>query len=227
MTDAKKPKHGGTELGASLARVEAAAAELATVAGEQAVRQVEQAVARLRAGVDAGMEPQQPTAPATPHAAPPRHPLWLWSNKPRSRKLYRARRGPCEGKLLGVCAGVANLYGLEPLVLRLALFALFCFTNGAALIAYVVAAFIMDLEPAAEATARRAQAPPRPARSSRTPKRTPASAVCTTATTPQADLATLRTTFAALEQRLRRLESFVTSERFNLHREFAKMGADA
>lgn len=223
MTDAKKP-HGGPELRASLARVEAAAAELATVAGEQAVRQVEQAVARLRTGVDAGMEPQQPAAPATPPAAPPRHPLWLWSNKPRSRKLYRARRGPGEGKLLGVCAGVANLYGLEPLVLRLALFALFCFTNGAALIAYIVAAFIMDLEPAAEATARRAQAPPRPARSSRTPKR-PASAARTTATTPQADLATLRTTFAALEQRLRRLESFVTSDRFNLHREFAKMGA--
>jgi len=206
------------EVRAAAARLEAAVHELAVVAGEQAVRHVEHAAAKLRARAHS-TAPEEALPPPPPRARS-RQPLWLWSNKPRSRKLYRSPRRGGEGKLFGVCAGVANLYGLEPFIVRLALIALFFFTQGVALIAYVVAAIIMDAEPEAEAAARRngeAVAQPRTARET-TPK---ARSVDTHAAT----LADVHAGFAALEQRLRRLEHFVTSRHFDLHREFAKIGA--
>lgn len=195
------------------ARLEAAVNELAAVAGERAAQHVERAAARLRARTTRGAPAASAETPA-----PPRHPLWLWSNKPRTRKLYRAPRNGGEGKLLGVCAGIANLYGLEAFVVRLAVVALFFFLHGAVIVAYVAAAIVMDTEPAAEATTRRNgqdaansdAAPPAAATREQAP--------------PQASLSAVGTGFAELEQRLRRLEHFVTSDHFHLHREFAKIG---
>lgn len=216
-------RHGNEsrdEVRAAAARLEAAVNELAAVAGAQAVRYVEHAVARLRAGTRSTAPEEASAPPPQSSQAPPRQPLWLWSNKPRSRKLYRSPRRVGDGKLLGVCAGVANLYGLEPFIVRLALVALFFFTQGAALIAYVVAAIIMDTEPEAEATARRngdAAAQPRATRES--------AADAPAANTAQPTPTSVRAGFAALEQRLRRIEYFVTSDQFDLHREFAKIGA--
>ena len=204
------------EVRAAAARFEAAVNELAVVAGEQAVRHVEHAVAKLRARAHS-TAPEEALAPPSPRARS-RQPLWLWSNKPRSRKLYRSPRRGGEGKLFGVCAGVANLYGLEPFIVRLALIALFFFSQGVALIAYVVAAIIMDAEPEAEAAARRngeAVAQPRTARETK----------ARSVNTHSATLADVQAGFAALEQRLRRLEHFVTSRHFDLHREFAKISA--
>lgn len=206
----------------STARVEAAVQELGAAAREQAVQHLERAAARLRAQTE---REKAATSGATARTVPPqyqRQPLWLWSNKPRSRKLYRTPRSGGEGKVCGVCAGIANLYGLEPFVVRLALVALCLATQGVALIAYVAAAFIMDTEPAAEAAARRAGAfahnPSHAApKTERDVGANPAPA--------QTNLADLLARFAELEQRLRRLERFVTSDHYDLHREFAKIGA--
>lgn len=193
------------------ARLEAAVNELAAVAGERAAHHVERAAARLRART----KREAPAAPAeTP--PPPRQPLWLWSNKPRTRKLYRTPRRGGEGKLLGVCAGIANLYGLEPFIVRLAMVALFFFFHGAVLIAYVVAAVFMDTEPAAEAQARRDAA----ANYRAAP---PAAAATGEQASSKENLTAVRAKFAELEQRLRCLEHFVTSDRLYLHREFAKI----
>lgn len=193
------------------ARLEAAVNELAAVAGERAAHHVELAVARLRARTTR----QSPPAHAETPSPPRRHPLWLWSNKPRSRRLYRTPRHGDEGKLLGVCAGIANRYGLEAFVVRLTVVAAFLFLHGAVLVAYVVAAIVMDTEPAEDATARRsaqdaANAAP------------PASATIPEKAS-QENLTTVRAGFAELEQRLRRLEHFVTSDQLYLHREFAKI----
>ena len=55
------------------------------------------------------------------------------------RKLYRAE----EGKMVcGVCAGVAEYFGIDPTVVRLA-WVLFCALGGSGVIAYVIAAIIM------------------------------------------------------------------------------------
>ena len=191
-------------------RLEAAVRELVALAGDEAARHVERATERLRAV--AGDE------------SATRHPVWFWSNQPRSRKLYRAARGRGEAKLLGVCAGIANCYGIEPLVLRLALVATIFFTQGLAIPAYLVLALLMDVEPATEASARRGDAAPLPARARRgknakaAPNHNPPGSA-----SAQVDTRQVRRSFTHLEQRLRRLEGFVTSEHFDLHRELAKM----
>lgn len=207
----------------STARMEAAVEELGAAAREQAVQHLERAAARLRAQAK---REKADVLGATARTVPPQHqrqPLWLWSNKPRSRKLYRTPRSGGEGKLCGVCAGIANLYGLEPFVVRLALVALCLATQGVALIAYVAAAFIMDTEPAAEAAARRAGQGF--AHNPTHAKARPAGGPATNTAPAQTNLSDLLARFAELEQRLRRLERFVTSDHYDLHREFAKIGA--
>ena len=207
---------------AAAERLEAAVAELVAVAGEEAARHVERAVVGLRDKVE-----QRPAAAAAPLAAAApfaadreRRPLWLWSNKPRARRLYRTSRP--ERRLLGVCGGLANLYGLEPFITRLALIALVLWTSGAALVAYVVAAIIMDREPPEEAAARRAGRQLRgnpPATAERADANT-----ASAASGAPVDLAETRVRFAELERRLRRLEGFVTADHFDLRRQFAKIG---
>ena len=201
------------------ARLEAAAQELGAAAREQAIQHLERVVARMRAQTARERASAAPGATARTVPPPQRQPLWLWSNKPRARKLYRTPRSGGEGKVCGVCAGFANLYGLEPFVVRLALVALCFFTQGLALVAYVAAAFIMDTEPAAEAAARRAG---HTFAEDRFPTAPTASAFGADA---PPNLSDLLARFADLERRLRRLEHFVTSEHYDLHREFAKIGA--
>lgn len=219
--DGKRPGEQRPSARESAARMEAAVQELGAAAREQAVQHLERMAARLRA------QAERENAAASGARARPapqqRQPLWLWSNKPRSRKLYRTPRSGGEGKVCGVCAGIANLYGLEPFVVRLAMVGLFFFTQGVALIAYVAAAVIMDTEPAAEAAARRAGdefADNQPHAATTAEPGFNASAPLA-----QTSLSGLVSRFAELEQRLRRLERFVTSEHYDLHREFAKIGA--
>ena len=59
------------------------------------------------------------------------------------RKLYRAE----EGKMVcGVCAGVAEYFGIDPTVVRLA-WVLFCALGGSGFIAYIIAAIIIPRSP--------------------------------------------------------------------------------
>ena len=222
----KRPSGAGEERASARetnARMEAAVQELGAAAREQAVQHLERMAARLRAQAE---RENAAAFGATPRPAPPHHqrqPLWLWSNKPRSRKLYRTPRSGGEGKVCGVCAGIANLYGLEPFVVRLAMVALCLATQGVALVAYVAAAFIMDTEPATEAAARRAGHQFADNQPHAEP--TPAHGFAADAPPAPPTLPALLARFAELEQRLRRIEHFVTSEHYDLHREFAKIGA--
>lgn len=59
-------------------------------------------------------------------------------------RLYRARYGRMIG---GVCAGIANHYGWDPVVVRLIAVAGLIFGCGSFFIAYLVAWVIMPLEP--------------------------------------------------------------------------------
>ena len=59
------------------------------------------------------------------------------------RKLYRSAT---DKKLCGVCAGVANFFGLDPTVVRL-VWALAVLLAGSGVLLYVVAALIVPEEP--------------------------------------------------------------------------------
>ena len=59
------------------------------------------------------------------------------------RKLYRAE----EGKMVcGVCAGVAEYFGIDPTVVRLA-WVLFCALGGSGILVYIIAAVIIPEQP--------------------------------------------------------------------------------
>ena len=55
---------------------------------------------------------------------------------PPSRGIRRSRR---DGILGGVCAGIADATGLDPLVLRIAVIAVTRLTGGAGVVAYLAA----------------------------------------------------------------------------------------
>jgi phage shock protein C len=63
---------------------------------------------------------------------------------PSYKKLYRSRS---QRMLAGVCGGVAEYFGIDPTLVRLAAVAL-CFAGGAGAVAYVVAWIVVPESPA-------------------------------------------------------------------------------
>jgi phage shock protein C len=146
------------------------------------------------------------------------------------KKLYR---NPAEGKLMGVCAGIAEYLEISAFAVRLTFVVLF-FLTFFPILFYAGAVLVLDKKPMDEyvPVARRS----RPA-----PQNAPASDATAEARsanfTDDADIGYSREyrrdnyskrrefqycsrKFAALQTRLARLEAYVTSSRFRLHREF-------
>ncbi len=164
-----------------------------------------------------------------------REPSWLWSDKRRSRKLYRYAGG---SRIFGVCAGIANYYGIETWVVRCIAATGLIFLPGVVLPGYLIAAFILDKEPADEAAERvesdgdsearsasrerlskdakalRDGSPPAVAKNHDAPKET---------LPLRQHLGRVRIDLEDIEQRLRRLESHVTSGQYELQRELGKI----
>ena len=161
--------------------------------------------------------------------------------RPGSDHLYR---GPNK-KIGGVCAGFARYLGIEIWTVRLAAVTGLIFVPGLTLPAYIAACFIMDSEPGDGATApRRGRGSMRARR--RQSKRSAGlsegiesaggeqgSASNTGHTNgqlgemlqwpPRRMLTHSRVELAQAELRLRRIESFVTSDQYELHKELRKM----
>jgi phage shock protein C len=116
------------------------------------------------------------------------------------RRLYR---NPKRGWIAGVCAGLADYFGVGPCLVRvLVLISLIAFTVPT-LIAYVVAAFALERRPEAMQASREEEAFWRSVRLE--PSRT------------ARDLARK---FQDMERRLRAAEAKVTSSEFKLRRQF-------
>ena len=64
-------------------------------------------------------------------------------NSPRT-KLYRDK---ANAKLMGVCSGIADYTGVDTFWVRLAAIFLFFATQGAALLAYFIAGFVLNKKP--------------------------------------------------------------------------------
>ncbi|MES2624198.1 MAG: PspC domain-containing protein [Pseudomonadota bacterium] len=142
------------------------------------------------------------------------------------KKLYR---NPEEGKLMGVCAGIAEYLEISPFVVRISFLVLF-FLTGFPLLFYIGALFVLDKKPQAALSndAIRTRRAARPAmdrdeevatfadgadsRRSRNTKEEQFS--------KRREFQYCARKFATLQTRLARLEAYVTSSRFKLHREF-------
>ena len=62
-----------------------------------------------------------------------------------NKKLYKSRNG----KICGVCGGIAEYLGIDPTIVRL-IWALLGFFTGFGFIAYIVAAIVMEENPYGE-----------------------------------------------------------------------------
>lgn len=114
-------------------------------------------------------------------------------------RLYRE---PQTGVLFGVCSGIAGYFGINPWIIRaLAVMGLIMFTPPTA-IAYILMAMLLP------------RAPERLYRSDEEARFWSRVRV-----DPAQSFSALRHRFRELEQRLRSLESYVTSEAYRVHRE--------
>ena len=160
--------------------------------------------------------------------------------RPGSDHLYR---GPNK-KIGGVCAALARYFGTEAWMVRLAAVTGVIFVPGLTLPAYIIACFVIDTEPKVDAPAASGRmsgyrwAGKRRSRSvkgtdsglmvqGRDPDSNNMVGQPKLADIPQWEprkmLTYSRAELAQAELRLRRIESFVTSDQYELHKELTKM----
>ena len=125
------------------------------------------------------------------------------TNHRRPSRLYRQGK---TGKLMGVCAGVGEYFGVDPWLVRIpALFSLFVFTVPTT-VGYLVAAWLLpdapeDLYESGEE----------------------ASFWRDVRTKPHHSAQGLRHRFRECERRLQALEAYVTSREFGLNRDISSL----
>jgi phage shock protein C len=127
-----------------------------------------------------------------------------WTDNARRFRLWRDTD---RGILAGVCAGIADYAGLEPVIVRIAAVAGLIFFFVPTIVAYLILAVALRPKPPALYESRDEEAFWRNVN-----------------TAPTDTFQSLRHKFRDLEERLRRMESQVTSADFDLHRKFHDLG---
>jgi phage shock protein C len=144
------------------------------------------------------------------------------------KKIYRNKR---DAKWLGVCAGIADYLEVSAFAVRLVFLLLFFTTGGFPLLFYIAAWLVLDVRPehlykkadpapTAEPASTGAeseqqsgfQRPDRPARAKGSSEEEFHS--------KRREIKYCARKLASLQERLARMEAYVTSSRFKLHREF-------
>jgi phage shock protein C len=127
---------------------------------------------------------------------------WMDNNQ-----RFRLWRDTSRGILAGVCAGIADYLGIEPIVVRIAAVAGLIFFCVPTIVGYLILAVALRPKPPALYESRDEEAFWRGVN-----------------TAPTDTFQSLRHKFRDLEERLRRMETQVTSADFDLHRKFQDLG---
>jgi len=123
------------------------------------------------------------------------------------RVVNRLYRIPSNGKVFGVCAGLADYFGFDVTVTRVLVVLGAVFSAPLVIIAYVVLGFLLPVR-AYEGGGRDVPDPvQRQVRAN-----------------PHGSLSGVRYRFRDLDVRLQRLEKYVTSSRYKLDHEFRQLG---
>jgi phage shock protein C len=122
------------------------------------------------------------------------------------RNPNRLYRDPRRGKILGVCAGIADYLGIDPLVVRIVAVIGLIFFFLPTIIAYFLAGALIERRP------EDLYASGEEARFWRSVRTEPAQTV-----------RDLRHRFREIERRLQAMERWVTSREFKLNREFRNL----
>lgn len=158
------------------------------------------------------------------------------SRRSRGLSLDRENR-----KIVGVCAGIARYLGIEAWMARCVALTGLIFMPSVVFPAYWVAFFVMGHSPSdrgrrlrrARAGGRAERRPGarrrrrRYRRSDRDHRARASASASGVRFSPRQSLRAAQADFAEVELRLRRIEAFVTSDRYALERGFAEIGANA
>ncbi len=147
-----------------------------------------------------------------------------YRREPR-RELYR---DPDNGKIYGVCAGIADYFGFETWVVRVIAVSLLIFLNGGAILGYFIAGWLLDAKPGSETDKCYGSFGwKRKTRHNHSNKNRPyrpkVQDVWKKDNLPTNTLSRVKKKFSKLEYRLRSMESYVTSDKFKLDKEFESM----
>jgi phage shock protein C len=126
------------------------------------------------------------------------------------RELYR---DPVNGKISGVCAGIANYFGAEVWLVRIVVISA-ALLGGTflVLLAYIAMTFMLEKQPVTYSANIKAQQ-----------EHTLKSKPWQRGQAPDELLRVLESDFARLDGKIRDLEAYVTSETFRVNREFSKL----
>ncbi|MEN9586007.1 MAG: hypothetical protein RLZZ616_3013 [Pseudomonadota bacterium] len=132
------------------------------------------------------------------------------SSNREGRNLYR---DPQQGKIAGVCAGLADYFGVEPWIVRLLAITGLIFAGFITFTAYIAAWFLLDKRPVTLYEKEEGEFA-----EVRMKARSWQAGV-----TPHQALDRIAQELDTLEPRLQRIEKLVTSKEFTLQREFSKL----
>jgi len=150
-------------------------------------------------------------------------------NRPSGRRRRTLYRNPQKGKVAGVCAGVAEYFGFELWVVRIITVSLmFLGLLVPIIFIYCLLYFVLDVNPAAEHAKRKGHfRHDRPESSEddyeNRPYRPSVKEVWRKGQSPEQVLEEVESKFAKIETRLQGIETYVTSRRFELEKEFSQM----
>lgn len=191
----------------AVARIEKAARDLSASATDRAADYIEGVADRISPNARSRSERERTRA-------------WPWSGQPRTPRLCRDREN---GKLLGVCAGIANYYGLETWVVRLIALTGLVFLTSVTLVGYFVAALLMDPSPIRRRRSRRRRRHRGRGRKNSDRSYPGDGSTDEYSWVPRQRLREVGAEFDQMELKLRRMETHVTSEHYELHRELAEL----
>jgi phage shock protein C len=154
-----------------------------------------------------------------------------WRRPRPSISDRRLCRDPDRGRFTGVCAGIASYFGLSRTLVRVATIIAACFNPPLMLIAYAIATFVLPTRRDLERSAREDLAAMDPAPDPRVERERARQRAFDRdldgEEQPLDDRRMLvrraRERLAAVEQRIRGLEAYVTSRRFGIDREFNQL----
>ncbi len=124
-----------------------------------------------------------------------------YNGPPRYNKLYLDKKN---GKVCGVCAGIADYSGIDRTVVRIvAILGLISPASGVVIIAYCLMCWLLDPKPSDMFESKEEDEFWKGVR-----------------TQPKNTIRDVRHKFREIERRLRATEAHVTSREYNLHKEF-------
>ncbi|MGY3960695.1 envelope stress response membrane protein PspC [Aeromonas popoffii] len=132
---------------------------------------------------------------------------------PSNREERNLYRDPQQGKIAGVCAGLADYFGVEPWIVRLLAITGLIFAGFITFTAYIAAWFLLDKRPVTLYEKEEGEFA-----EVRMKARSWQAGV-----TPHQALDRIAQELDTLEPRLQRIEKLVTSKEFTLQREFSKL----